>query len=144
MRTEDTWKHYAISETFNVIPRYWNPEIPSSIKGLFPWAHDQEWDIVYILPTRPSQSIEETVFLLHQYWFPLNYMKRHFKSLQKGFKADYYVVQNLTWSGVYLRRTLSNDLLHKLLTLVPLTETLPELYDTTMATFLSYLYNALW
>ena len=42
-------------------------------------------------------------------------------------------------TGVYLRRTLSNYLLQKVLTMVPLTATIPEIYFTTMTNFLSNL-----
>ena len=74
-------------------------------------------------------------------------MKRHVQSLLKGSEADQYVVQNLTWSGVYLRSTLSNTLLQKVLTLVPLTATGPEVYVATMTTIISdsyyYLSDAL-
>ena len=81
--------------------------------------------------------------LLHQSRFPLDYVKSHVQSLLKGSEADQYVVQNLTWSGVYLRSTLSNTLLQKVLTLVPLTATGPEVYVAIMTTFLSDSYDAL-
>ena len=69
-------------------------------------------------------------------------MKRHVQSLLKRSEADQYVVQNLTWSGVYLRSTLSNTLNQKVLTLVPLTTTGPEVYVTTITTTItdSYYY----
>ena len=70
-------------------------------------------------------------------------MKRHVQSLLKGSEADQYIAQNLTWSGVYLSSTLSNDLLHKVLTLVPLTATGTEVYVTTMATIISNYYYSL-
>ena len=70
-------------------------------------------------------------------------MKRYVQSLLKVSEADQYVVQNLTWSGVYLRSTLSNTLLQKVLTLVPLTATGPEVFFATMTTFLSNSYDEL-
>ena len=70
-------------------------------------------------------------------------MKHHVKSLQEGSKAYQYVVQNLTWSRVYLRSTLSNTLLQKVITLVPLTETILEVFVTTITTFLSNSYDSL-
>ena len=70
-------------------------------------------------------------------------MKRHVKRLQKGSEADQYVIQNLTWSGVYLRSTLSNTLLQKVLTLVLLTATGPEVFVATMTIFLFDSYDAL-
>ena len=54
-----------------------------------------------------------------------------------------YVVQNLTWSGVYLRSTLSNTILQKVLPLVPLTATGPEVFVANMTIFLSDYYYAL-
>ena len=65
------------------------------------------------------------------------------ESLQKGSEADQYVVQNLTGSGVYLRSTLSNTLLQKVLTLVTLTATGPEVFVAAMTTFLSDSYDIL-
>ena len=70
-------------------------------------------------------------------------MKQHVKSIQRGSKVDKYVVQNLTWSGVYLRSNFSNTLLQKVLILVPLTSTRPEVFITIMSTFLYYSYDAL-
>ena len=70
-------------------------------------------------------------------------MKRHVQILQKGSDEDQYVVQNLTWSGVYLRSTLPNTLLQKVLKLVPLSATGPEVFVATMATFLSESYDTL-
>ena len=65
------------------------------------------------------------------------------QSLQKVSEADQYAVQNLTWSGVNLRSTLPNTLLHKVLTLVPLTATGPEVFVATMTKFISNSYDAL-
>ena len=49
----------------------------------------------------------------------------------------------LTWSGVYLRSTFSKTLLHKVLTLVPLTETGPEVFLTTMTILIYDYYDSL-
>ena len=46
-------------------------------------------------------------------------------------------IKNLTWSGMYLRRNVPNDLLQKLLIMVPLIETIPKVCITFMTTFLS-------
>ena len=75
--------------------------------------------------------------LLHQSRFPLDYVNSYVQSLPRGSEADQYVVQNLTWSVVYLISTLSNILLQKVLTLVPLTATGPEVFVATMTTFIS-------
>ena len=65
------------------------------------------------------------------------------QSLSEDSEADQYVVQNLMRSGVYLRSALSNTLLQKVLTLVPLTETGPEVFAATITTFLSDSYDTL-
>ena len=70
-------------------------------------------------------------------------MKRRVQSLQKFYETDQYVFQNLTWSGAYLRSTLSNSLLQKVMTLVPLKTTVSEVFVTTMTIFLSDSYDAL-
>ena len=70
-------------------------------------------------------------------------MKRHVQSLLKGSESDQYVLQNLTWSGVYLRSTLSNNLPQKVLTLVPLKATGHEVFVATMTIFLSDSYDDL-
>ena len=81
--------------------------------------------------------------LLYQSRFPLDYFKSHVQSLLKGSEADQYVIQNLTRSEVYLRSTLSNTILRKVLTLVSLTATVPEVFVAIMNTFLFDSYDAL-
>ena len=73
----------------------------------------------------------------------MDYIKYHVKSLQRGYNADQYVVQNLMWSETYPINTLSNAILYKVLTLVTLTATRPEVYVFIMTIFLSNYYNAL-
>ena len=76
--------------------------------------------------------------------FPLDYLGRNVKSLKKGSEAYQYVVQNLTWSGLYLGSNFSNTLLQKVLALVPLRETGPEVFVTTMNKFLYNSYDVLY
>ena len=99
------------------------------------------WD-VFSLPD-PRNKQKKWYFLLYRSIFPLEYVKRHVQRLQKGSEADQYIVQNLTWSGVYLRSNLSNTLLQKVLAFVPLTATGPEVFVATMTTFISASYDAL-
>ena len=99
------------------------------------------WD-VFSLPD-PRNKKKKWNFLLHQSRLSLGYVISHIQSLRKGSESDKYIVQNLTWSGVYLRITTSNTLLQKVLTLVPLTITGPEVFVTTMTTFISGYYDAL-
>ena len=68
---------------------------------------------------------------------PLEYVKGLIQSLLKGSEVDQYIFQNLTWSGEYLRSTFSKDLLQRVLTLLPLTATGPEVYVATMTTIIS-------
>ena len=98
------------------------------------------WDVLS-LPD-PRNKEKRCNILLYQSRFPLEYVKHHVQILIKGSEAYQYVVQNLTWSGVYLRSTLSNTLLQKVLTLVPLIETGPEVFVATMTTFLYDSYDA--
>ena len=99
------------------------------------------WGLFY-LPD-PCNKDKKWEILLHQSIFPLDYVKLHVQILHKGSEADQYVVQNLTWSGVYLSSNLSNTILQKVLTLVPLTATGPEVFVVTMTKFLSDHYDAL-
>ena len=76
---------------------------------------------------------------LNQFQFTLDSVKFHIKSLKEGSKTDQYMVQNLMWSRLYLRITFSNDILHKVLKMVPLTETVTEVYDATMNAIIFFL-----
>ena len=53
------------------------------------------WDVLSIIDPRYKEKKWD--LLLHQSRFPLEYVKHHVQSLQKGSDADHYVVQNLTW-----------------------------------------------
>ena len=90
---------------------------------------------VFSLPD-PHNKEKKCDIIRHQSRFTLAYVKCHVKSLQKGSTADQYVVQNLQWLGVYLRSTLPNALIQKLLALVPLTATGTEVFVTTMTIFI--------
>ena len=70
-------------------------------------------------------------------------MKRFTDILYKGSKIDQYVFHNLMWPGVYLRGILSNAILQKILTLVPLAADGNEVYDAIMGNFLSDFYDDL-
>ena len=91
----------------------------------------------------PHNKDNKWYILLHQSIFPLEYLRRHVHSLQKGYDTDQYVVQNLKWSGMYLMNILSNTLLQKVLTLVLLTEIGNDVFVAIMNTFLSDSYDDL-
>ena len=97
---------------------------------------------IFSLPD-PRNKYNKQDLVIYQSIFSLEYVEHHIQSLQKGSKEDQYVFQNLTWSGVYLRSTLSKIILQKLLTLVPLTATRPEVFVTTTTKFISDSYDAL-
>ena len=99
------------------------------------------WDLLYL--PYPQNEHRRLYLIQHQSRFLLEFVKRHVKSLQKGSKVDQCVVQNLMWSGLYLYRALSNDLIQKVITLMPLIETEPEVYVAIITTFLSNSYDDL-
>ena len=143
-KTEDTCSEYAGFSKSNGIPMDRNTEIP--IKYYKYQFHDHMirngiWDVFYL--PYPRNKYKTWDILIHQYIFSLDYMKRHVQSIQKVSEADHYVVQNLTWSGVYLRITLTNNLLQKVLTLVPLKATGPEVFFSTVTKFLSGYFGSL-
>ena len=53
------------------------------------------------------------------------------------------MVNNRTWSGAYLSRTLYISIFQKILTLVPLAATVPEVYITTLYTVIYDYYDDL-
>ena len=144
IKTEETCSKYAGSVKFDGIPRERNREIPINYykdQCLDHMIRNGMWDVFSI--TDPQNKDKEWDILLYQSRFPLEYVKRHVQSLLKGSEADQYVIQNLMWYGLYLRNTLSNTLLQKILALVPLTATGHEVYVATMTTFISDSYDAL-
>ena len=140
----DTCTKYAGSESFNDIPREVNLAIPiKSHKYQFRehMLRNGIWGF-FSLPDPPNKYKKWDI-LLQQYIFILDWIKHHVKSIHKGSKSDEYVVHNMTWSGVYLGSTLSNALLQKVFTFVPLAATWPGFYVTTITTFFSGSYDAL-
>ena len=58
---------------------------------------------------------------------PFEHVKNHIEVLRKDeTRADSYVIQNLNWSGQFLRNTLHHELLAKVLRYVPITASGPE------------------
>ena len=113
-KTEETCSKYAGSSNFNGIPREVKPAIP--IKSYKDQCREHMirngmWDVLSL--PYPHNKEERRDLLLHKSRFTLEYVKRHVQSLLKGSEANQYFVQNLTWSGVYLRSILSNTLLRR-------------------------------
>ena len=99
------------------------------------------WDVFSLL--EPRNKEKKCDLLIHKSRFSLDYVKRHVDSLQKSSKAYKYVFQNLMCSGVYPRNTLLNNLLHKVLPLLPLKVTRTEVFVATINTFIFNSYDAL-
>ena len=100
------------------------------------------WDLLYLIETCNQEK--KMGIILHLSQFTLDYVKHQVDMIQKGYKADQYVVQNLNWSVVYLLRiTLSNYIIQKVLKLVSLTETLFEFYLDTTTIIISDSYDYL-
>ena len=78
------------------------------------------WDVLSLLDH--YIKYKKWDILIHQSIFTLDYAKCHVECLHKVSKADNYVVQNLKWSGAYLKRTFPYALVQKVIKLVPLTE----------------------
>ena len=96
-----------------------------------------------------STNVNDWIILGDQYNEEFNNWRGNINNGQfhdnnlKEMRKTENIVQNLTWSLVYLRSTLSNDLLQKVLTLVPLTPTGPEVYVATMTTIIPDFYYSL-
>ena len=98
INTKDIWSKYEGYENFNGIPREGNPSIPINSYKYQCRDHmisNGMWG-VFSLPD-PHNKYNNWYILLHQYIFPLEYIKRHVQILQKLSEADQYVVQNLIW-----------------------------------------------
>ena len=99
------------------------------------------WDILFL--TDILNQEKKLKLLLHHSWFLLDWIKLHIKILQKYSNSDQCVVQNLIWSGVYLKISFKNDIIQKLPTLVVLTETRTKVYVPIMAVIISNYYYSL-
>ena len=119
-KAEETCNNNKGTNKFNKIPREINLEIPS--KSYKHQCHEHMirngmWD-VFSLPKHCKKE-NNWYLLLNHSLFPLYYLGRHINIFKKSSEADQYVVQNLIWSGVYLRNNLSNSILHKVLIMIP-------------------------
>ena len=73
-------------------------------------------DILFLLEHYNQDKKRDLI--LNQSRFPLYYVAHHTKSLNEGSETDQYVDKNLICTVEFLRITLSNFLLQKLLTMV--------------------------
>ena len=106
--TEEKCSKYAGPVKFNGIHRNGKPEISiKSYKDQFRehMIRNGMWNIFYIADSQ--NKFREWDLLLQHYKFTLEYVTGLVQSLLKVLKADQYIVQNLTCSGLYLRSTLA-------------------------------------
>ena len=94
--TEETCSKYAGSAKFNGIPIEGKPEI--TIKSCKDQCREHMirngmWDVFYL--PEPRKKEKKWDIILHKSIFPLEYLKLHVQSLQKGSDADQYVVHKL-------------------------------------------------
>ena len=95
--TEETCTNYAGFSKFNKITKEGWPQIPiNSYRDQFRenMIRNRMWDVFSI--SDPRNKEKKWDIILHQYIFPLDYVKFYIDSLQKGSKIDQYVVQKLT------------------------------------------------
>ena len=76
--------------------------------------------------------------------FLFEHVKNHIEVLRKDeTRADSYVIQNLNWSGQFLRNILHDEFLAKVLRYVPITASGPEIFMATVIVCFSDSYDAL-
>ena len=100
------------------------------------------WDVFnFSDPKNPSMHCD--LFKKHSR-FSLAYVKAEVAKMQtdKG-RVDSYIIQNLRYSGDYLRASLNAEQLTKVLQEVPITATGPEVFVATMLVCLSDSYDAM-
>jgi hypothetical protein len=86
------------------------------------------WDVFYIQdPCNPAQKWD---LFKKQARFPLEYVKEYVRTFRQT--ADKYALQNLEWSGEYMRNSLSSQLLAKVVEEVSVSASGPEMLVATM------------
>ena len=106
-KIEATCSNYAGSAKFIGVTRKVYPKIPIKSYKYQCRQHmirNGMWDVFCLQD--PQNKYKRWDMLLCQSRFTLEYVKDYVQSLLKGSEADQYAVLYLTWSGVYLRRTL--------------------------------------
>ena len=104
--------------------------------------NDKKWDMGCIILDRPLQPREKIDVFFNQYRFTMHYVKLYVKGIKQGYQEDKYMEHKLTLSGAYLRSTLSDARIQKVLKLLSMIDTGPEVFVATMITVLynSYAY----
>ena len=82
-----------------------------------PWAYDQKVCSGCFSPSEPCNQMNNLCIFCNSSIFPLDYVKIHINNFEEGSNTGQYVILNLTWSVEYIRSTLSNDLLQRLIAL---------------------------
>ena len=86
------------------------------------------WDVFYI-PDPKNSAVKWDLFR-HLGKFPLTYVVTYVETLRST--ADQYALHNLDWSGEFLRNSLNSDLLTKVLKLVDISASGPEVLSATL------------
>ena len=100
------------------------------------------WDM-FFLPDPTNKDIKWDLFYNHSR-FPLKTVIQIVENMKKDATVcDSFGLQNLEWSGEYLRNSVTPELLNKVLREVPLTASGPEMYVAIMNVCFSDSYEAL-
>ena len=100
------------------------------------------WDVFNL--TDPSSPNTNWDLFQKQARFPLDYVTRLIEGQRvNGAIADKYYFQNLDWSGVYIRNSISPKLLTQVLAEVPVTASGPETFVALMQVIYADGYDAL-
>ena len=87
-----------------------------------------------------NATIKHDLFLSHS-WFPLSHIKSNIDGIKAA--ADKYALNNLEWSGEYLRNSLKTDLLTQVLEEVEINATGPKVLVDTMTVLFSDSFDAM-
>ena len=87
------------------------------------------WD-VFSIPDPKNKQVKWDLFS-HLGRLPLDAISQHVKDLRAN--ADKYIIDNLDWSGDYLRASLHSTLLSKVLDRLPISASGPEVLSATHA-----------
>ena len=96
------------------------------------------WNVFSL--TDPHNHEKKWNILLNDSHLTLDDVKRHVNTLKKDSTVDQYVMQKLTWPGVYLRRILS---IKKVLIIATMGATALKVYVSTTTINISDSYDAL-
>ena len=100
------------------------------------------WDVFSIPDPDTSTNKKWDLFKDHAR-IPSKHVTKYIKDLKDDVGTDSYALQNLEWSGIYLQNSITHDLLAKVLRLVPITASGPEVFMAILSVCYSDSYDAL-